>query len=313
MLINIDQYWSILNNINRPHPPAARRDLYIYHRSILINIDQFEQYWPPSPAGGEICIFTIADQYWSILTALTRRRRDMYIDQRSILINIDQYWSILINIEQYWPASPVSGEICILTIDQYWSILINIDQYWTILTSLIRRRRDLYIDHRSILIYNDQYWSILINIEQYWPARFLYQYWSILINFDRHHPPGGEICILTIDQCWSILINIDQYWTILTALTRQRPGEICIFTIDQYWSILINLNNIDRPHPPAARFVYLQSRINIDQYWPPSLAGAEICILTIDQYWSILINIDQYWSILNNIDRPHPSAATFVY
>ena len=175
MLINIDQYWSILNNINRPHPPAARRDLYIYHRSILINIDQFEQYWPPSPAGGEICIFTIADQYWSILTALTRRRRDMYIDHQSILINI----------EQYWPPSPAGGEISILNIDQYWSILINIDQYWTILNNI-----DLPHPPAARFVY--------------WPSINIDLYLSILINIDRPQVPAARFLY------WPS-INIDQY------------------------------------------------------------------------------------------------------
>ena len=87
--IYIDQYWSILTALK-----CRRRDFCIDHRSILININQ---YWPPLPAGGEICITTI-DQCWSIL------------------INIDQYWTILTALTRQRP-----GEICIFTIDQYWS------------------------------------------------------------------------------------------------------------------------------------------------------------------------------------------------
>ena len=68
--INIDQYWSMLINIDR-----WRRDMSLDLRSILINIDQ---YWS---------ILINIDQYWS--PAAT------YVFWPSI--NNDQYWSILIN------------------------------------------------------------------------------------------------------------------------------------------------------------------------------------------------------------------------
>ena len=124
VLINNDQYWSILINIDQDFSLPKSQTLF-----------QNNYYADP-------------DQYWSIL---------IYIDQYwSKLINIDLYWSILIYIDRLCFKTTIDQ-------NQYWSILINIYQDFSLPKSLSVSKqllcRVLINKYWSILIYIDQYWS----------------------------------------------------------------------------------------------------------------------------------------------------------
>ena len=129
ILINIDQYWSIL----------IRTLVYQSHGFCFktTNMPISDQYWS---------ILINIDSHWSILINIDQ---DFCLPKSRILFQNSYYaesWSILINIDQYWSISIrtivcQSHGICFKTTympipDQYWSILINIDLYWSILINI---------------------------------------------------------------------------------------------------------------------------------------------------------------------------------
>ena len=209
ILINTDQYWSILirNRYN---------SCFETESDTLVKKNP-DQYWS---------ILINIDQYRSVL--IRNRHNSCFETEFETLVKKipDQYWSILINIDQYWSGlgvKVVMKRVIIVVLKQSLRLCKKSpDQYW------------------SILIYIDQYWSILINIDLYW---------SILINIDLYWSETGIIVVLKQSlRLWlrKVLINIDQYRSILIrtrhnscfeteseTLVKKNPDLI---NIDQYWS-----------------------------------------------------------------------------
>ena len=278
--INIDQYWSILINIDRDIRTVS------YSFPLIQPSSHVHWHWKPSTT-----VRSLISCFWHAFhpggQPNTMYTKTYPNTRQSILINIDRYWSISIGI-----SGPSHTAFLSYSLPHMYTDIGNLQLQFVTKTYTYTRQ--------SILIDIDQYWSILINIDQYW---------SISINIDCR----VYVYVFVTNCSWRFPMSV-YMWGRLYERKAVWDGPDIPIDIDQYRSILINIDcrvfgyvfvYIVFGCPPgwkACQKHDIRLRTVVEGF-QCQCTCEEGCMRgklyeTVLISRSILINIDQYWSIL---------------